>query len=412
MSIPSARGTGMSYRYVAFDRSGQRVEGQIDVANETAAETELWERGLIVARLSPVRPRPTLATLFPTFFGVKRRDLIIFSRQLATLLSSGVNILQGLRLLAGQTSRPALRQVLDEVVASLDRGQSFSAALAEHPFVFSDLYARSVAVGERTGNLEDVLRQMAAYLEKEQALVRKLRDALSYPLFVMVVAVGVVVLMLTVALPPMVDLFESFGAELPLPTRILIAASRFATAYGLYVLFGGLGLAALFAWLGGTAAGRRARDTVLLRLPLIGPVILQGQLARFTRTAATLIRAGLPLSEVMDLVLQVIDNVVVAAALDRVRAALLTGQGLSAPLAAERIFPPLLAQMVRVGEESGTLEENLDMLVSFYEEEVDRNVQLLTSMAEPALTIIVAAVVGFIALSMVMPMYSILPQIK
>jgi type IV pilus assembly protein PilC len=402
----------MSYRYVAFDQAGQQVQGQIDVASEAAAEEELWARGLTVVKLAPARPRPTLATLFPTFFGVKRRDLIIFSRQLATLLSSGVNILQALRLLAQQTSRRAMRDVLEEIVAGLDRGQSFSAALAQHPLAFPDLYARTVYVGEQTGNLEDVLRQLAIYLEKEQALLRKLRDALSYPLFVMVVAVGVVILMLTVALPPMVDLFESFGAELPLPTRILIAASRFATAYGLYVLFGGLVLAAVFAWWGGTAGGRHVRDAVLLRLPLIGSVVLQGQLARFTRTASTLIRAGLPLSEVMDLVLQTIDNVVVAAALDRARAALLTGQGLSGPLAAERIFPPLLAQMVRVGEETGTLEENLDMLVSFYEEEVDRHVQLLTSMAEPALTIVVAAVVGFIAVSMVMPMYSILSEIK
>ena len=402
----------MSYRYVAFDPSGRRVEGQIDVANEAAAEEALWERGLTVAQITPARRRQTLATLFPTFFGVKRRDLIIFSRQLATLLSSGVNILQGLRLLAQQATRRAMREVLVEVVDSLDRGLSFSAALAEHPLAFSELYTRTIAVGERTGHLEDVLRQMATYLEKEQALVRKLRDALSYPIFVLVVAVGVVVMMLTVALPPMVDLFESFGADLPLPTRIMIAASRFATAYGVYVLFGGLLLAVLFAWWGGQPGGRRLRDAFVLRLPLIGGVILQGQLARFSRTTATLLRAGLPLSEIMDLVLQTIDNVVVAGALGRARAALLAGQGLSGPLAAERLFPPLLAQMVRVGEETGTLEDNLDMLVAFYEEEVDRNVQLLTSMAEPALTIVVAAIVGFIAVSMVMPMYSILSEIQ
>lgn len=402
----------MSYRYVAFDSDGRRVEGQIEVGTEAAAEEALWEQGLTVAKLMPARPRQTLATLFPTFFGVKRRDLIIFSRQLATLLESGINILRALRLLTQQASRRAMREVLEEIVASLDRGQAFSAALAQHPLAFSELYARSIAVGERTGNLEDVLRQMATYLEKEQALLRKLRDALSYPLFVLVVAVGVVVLMLTVALPPMVDLFESFGAELPLPTRILIAASRFASAYGVYVLFGGLVLAALFAWWSGRPSGRRLRDATLLRMPVVGKVILQGQIARFARTTSTLIRAGLPLAEVMTLVIQTIDNVVVAEALERGRAALLAGQGLSGPLAAERLFPPLLAQMVRVGEETGTLEENLDTLVNFYEEEVDRSVQLLTAMAEPALTIVVAAVVGFIAVSMVMPMYSILSEIK
>ncbi|MGD2205187.1 MAG: type II secretion system F family protein [Anaerolineae bacterium] len=402
----------MSYRYVAFDRSGQRVEGQIEVPSEAAAEEVLWEQGLTVAQLTPARPRQTLATLFPTFFGVKRRDLIIFSRQLATLLTSGVNILRALQLLAQQADRRAMREVLEEVVSSLERGQAFSGALAQHPLAFPDLYARTISVGERTGNLEDVLRQLATYLEKEQELVRKLRDALSYPIFVLMVAVGVVAMMLTVALPPMVDLFESFGADLPLPTRIMMAISRFASAYGLYVLVGGLILAALFAWWGGRPSGRRLRDATLLRVPVVGKIILQGQLTRFARTTSTLIRAGLPLSEVMDLVIQTIDNVIVAEALDRARSALLSGQGLSGPLAAERLFPSLLAQMVRVGEETGTLEENLETLVTFYEEEVDRNVQILTSMAEPALTIFVGAIVGFIAVSMVMPMYSILSEIK
>jgi len=218
--------------------------------------------------------------------------------------------------------------------------------------------------------------------------------------------------MLTVALPPMVQLFENFGAELPWTTRMLIAVTRAATAYGPYVLFGGLALTVGLAWWGTYPSGRRVRDAVVLRLPLIGQVVLEGQVARFARTAATLIRAGLPLSEVMELAVSTAGNMVVAEALDRVRIALLTGQGLSGPLAAEPLFPPLLAQMARVGEESGTLEENLETVADFYEEEVERRMRLLLSLVEPALTLFVGFVVGFIALSMVMPMYSVLSSIR
>ncbi len=402
----------MNYRYVAFNQQGQRAEGVIEVPNESAAEQVLWNQGLTVVKLTPARDQLSLYALFPTFFGVKRRDLIIFSRQLATLLSSGISILPALRLLAEQSAKRALREVLQEVMTTLEQGQSFSAALSAFPFAFPELYVHTISVGERTGNLEDVLRQMATYMEKEQALARKLTTALAYPVFVLVVAIGVTVLMLTTALPPMVELFETFGADLPWPTRAVMALSRFTSAYGIYLLFGGLILAGAFAWWGNQPTGRRLRDATLLRVPILGRVILQGQLARFAQTAAVLINAGLPLSEVMELVLQVIENVLVAEAIDRARVALLAGRGLSTPLADEPLLPPLLAQMVRVGEETGTLETNLETLATFYEDEVDRSVQLMSSMVEPVMTVFIALLVGFIAVSMVMPMYSIMSEIK
>lgn len=402
----------MSYRYVAFDQDGRRVEGWLDAADESAAEEMLWEQGLTVAQLTSARKRPTLSQAFPTFFGVKRQDLIVFSQQLATLLTSGIAILPALRMLANQSTKRALREVLQEVTTDLEGGKSFSATLKAHPLAFPDLYTRTIMVGERTGNLEGVLRQLAAYMERQRDMMHKLRDALTYPIFVMMVAIGVVVMMLTVAMPPMVGMFESFGAELPWPTRAMIAASTFVTGYGVYILVVGLILAGVFAWWGSQPSGRRLRDRVLLYVPLVGRVILQGQLARFARTASVLVRAGLPLAEVIELVVHTTGNVIVAEALERARTALLEGQGLSNPLAAERIFPPLLAQMVRVGEETGTLEANLETLANFYEEEVDRSTQLLASLAEPALTIFVGAVVGFIAISMVTPMYSIMSEIK
>ncbi len=402
----------MEYRYIAFDQEGRRVEGWLDVPDEAAAERVLWDRGLTVAQLTPARRELRLWRVLPTFFGVKRRDLIVFSRQLATLLSSGISILPALRLLGEQSTSKPLREVLGEVADAVERGQSFSAALAAHPYAFPPLYTRTIAIGERTGNLEEVLRRLATYLERAQEISRRLREALAYPIFVLLVAVFVVILMLTVALPPMVQLFENFGAELPWTTRTLIALTRLASTYGPFVFVVALVLTVGLAWWGTTPSGRRVRDAIALRLPLVGQVVLQGEVARFARTAATLVQAGLPLSEVMELAVSAAGNTVVAEALERVRIAMLAGQGLSTPLAAESIFPPLLAQMARVGEESGTLEENLDTVADFYEEEMDRKMRFLVSLVEPALTIFVGLIVGFIALSMVMPMYSVLSSIR
>lgn len=403
----------MGFHYVAFTREGQRAEGWINAESETQAEALLWEQGLTVAQLTRQKMRKThLYTLLPSLFGVKRLDLIIFSRQLATLLDSGIGILPALRLLGEQSSKPALRDALREVIQDLQQGKAFSTALSEHKLVFPDLYVRTIAVGERTGNLQAVLRQLALYMEREEKLLRKIRDAMAYPAVVMVVAIFVVIIILTVALPPMAALFESFGAELPAPTRALIAISHFVADYGLYTTFVLLMLAALTAWWGSLPAGRRVRDWLLIRLPLIGAVTLEGQWVRFCHTVASLTHAGLTLPEIMELALQTTGNVIVTEALERVRAALLNGQGLAAPMTREPLFPPLLTQMVRVGEETGTLEGNLTTLAEFYEERVDRNIRTLTGMLEPALTLFVGGIVAFIALSMVSPMYSILGQIQ
>lgn len=403
----------MGFHYVAFTREGQRTEGWVQAETEAQAEALLWEQGLTVAQLTRHKERKVrLYTVFPSLFGVKRLDLIIFSRQLATLLDSGIGILPALRLLSTQSSKPALRDALQAVIQELQQGKAFSTALSEHKLEFPDLYVRTITVGERTGNLQAVLRQLAAYMEREEKLIRKLRDAMAYPAVVLMVAVFVVVIILTVALPPMAALFQSFQAELPWPTRALIAISQFVSSYGLYTIFALLLLTALTAWLSTLPFGRRLRDQVMLHLPLIGEMTREGQWVRFCHTVASLTHAGLTLPETIELVLQTTGNVIVREALGRVRAALLSGQGLATPMAREKLFPTLLSQMVRVGEETGTLENNLLTLAEFYEERVDRNIRTLTGLLEPALTLLVGGIVAFIALAMVSPMYSILGQIQ
>ena len=402
----------MRYRYLAFDEEGRQIEGEVDVADEGVAEQFLWDQGLTVVKITAQRDRRSLAQLFPTFFGVRRSDLIIFSRQLATMLASGISILRALELLADQAEKPALQDVLNAVIEALRQGQSFSAALAAHPHVFPTIYTRTIVVGEHTGNLEDVLRQMSGYLEKEESLSRKLRDAMIYPLFVVGVAIFVVVLMFTIALPPMIDLFSTFDAQLPWPTRFLIGLTKFLNNYGLYVGIGALVVAVALGWWSTHPGGREVRDRLFLHIPLAGRVILLGQITRFTHTASMLIRAGIPLAEVIELAINPISNVIIIDALNRARTALFAGRGLAEPLSEESVFPPLLSQMVRVGEESGTLEENLVTLTVFYEDEMDHKVEQMVSAVEPALTIVIGVLVGFIAVAMVLPMYSVISEIQ
>jgi type IV pilus assembly protein PilC len=399
------------YRYTAFNKAGSQIAGTLEAPDEQAAERLLWGQGLTIAELAKTRSARNLRELFPTFFGVKRQDLIVFSRQLSTLLDSGIAVVPALRLLGEQATQQALSEIIAELVASVQEGTTLSASIEAHPLAFPQLYARTIAVGERTGNLEVVLDQLADYMEKQQTLTHKLRDAMVYPVFVVVVAFFVIILMFTVALPPIIDLFSSFDAELPWPTRLMIGISTFLTSYGGYIAAGGLSLAALAGWWNTRPGGRRLRDQLLLRVPLVGRVILLGQVTRFTTTTSMLIGAGLPLSEIMDLAIQTSTNIVISEALERVKTELLGGRGLAAPLSEESIFPPLLGQMARVGEESGTLEKNLATLSIFYEDETERKTQAMVAAVEPILTIIVGALVAFIAISMVLPMYSVLSEI-
>lgn len=403
---------GLAYRYIAFTPSGEQVKGSIDVPTEGLAEQTLWELGYRIVTLRPTWTAPRLDQLLPTVFGVKPQEIITFSRQLATLIESGVAVLPALELLQRQARRGGLGRVLGDLTQAIRQGSSFSDALREHTQVFPAIFSRMIAVGERTGNLEMVLRQVATHIEKEQAIIKRVRGALAYPAFVILMAIGVVGILITAALPPLISLFEEFDTELPLPTRILLAVSQFATAYKLHMLVALVAAVAMGALYIRQPSGRRQLDYVLLRAPLIGRITVFSNASRFSGTLAILLRAGLPLSEVMDLVMQSTGNRIVREALEGVREELLRGEGLSKPLANAKLFPAMLVQMVEVGEETGTLDSNLQTVADFYAREVDERVNTLTSMIQPTLTIAVGALVAFIAISLIMPMYGMMQSIR
>lgn len=402
----------MQFKYVAFTKAGQMVTGVTEAPSEQVAEEALWRAGYIIARMEAVRPLPSPRDLLPTIFAVRRQDLIVFSRQLATLLESGVAILPALQLLADQVGNPILRQALRQVGEDIQAGASLSEALARHPRVFPVLYQRMIQVGERTGRLEAILHQLVTYMSKEEAVSKKVRGAMVYPSLVLALAAVVVTILVTVALPAILGLYRELNVELPWTTRTLIAISDFGQKYGLFLLLGLVLLALAVSLYVRQPVGRWQLHYTLLHLPVLGPVNLRSAISRLARTMSTLLRAGLPMAEVMDLLLQTTGNDVLRQAVAAVRAQLLAGHGLSQPLSTQRIFPRLMVQMVRVGEETGTLDSNLETLADFYEEEADRAITTMTLLIEPALIIFVGLVVGFIAVSVIMPMYSIMGTFK
>lgn len=398
----------MAYRFLAYDAQGQPVRGKLDLPTEEAVEQYLWRQRYTVVEIAPTRERPDLTELFPTFLGVSTQQVVTFSRRLSTLLRAGIPLLQSLRILHEDASSGRLRRVLARIMEELQEGKSLAQALDDWPRTFPKLYVELVRVGEETGNLDEVLAQAAEYLEREVALRRKIQGALAYPLLILTIAAGLVALVVTVTLPRLIDILASLSVDLPLPTRLLIGFTQFVNNNRSELTLGlALGLIAV-AWFVNTRPGRRIKDRLLLKLPLIKVAVLEGDLSRVSRASALLLGAGHPLPDVISIGQEVSGNVHLQDAYGRVRQGLIRGEGMSRPMAKEGLFPVMYVQMIRVGEETGTLETQLLYMAGFYEEETDRAVAALTGALEPALVIFVGGVVAFIALSIVMPLYSLL----
>ncbi len=402
----------MPYKYLAFTAAGERLEGVLDVDTEETAERILFERELTVADLQEVRKRIDLSQWFPSFFGPKKRDVILFSRQLATLVDAGVALMSALRLLGEHVTNKSLGQSIHEIEEDVRMGSSLSDAMDKHPFAFDNIYCRMVEVGQRTGNFGVILRQLATYMEKAQATASKIRGAMTYPIGVLMLAVVVAIIIINVTLPPLMGLFEEFGTDLPWTTKLLLALVKAFTSYNLY-MFAGASLIAIFlTWYLSTEEGRHRRDALLLRMPILGRIMVQGMISRISRTMATLLQAGLPLPEVIELTRQTVGNIVISEALDTVRQETLQGRTVSEPFSRIPHFPQMVSFMLRIGEETGTMDSHLETLADFYEDETDRAIKSMTSLLEPAMTVFVGLVVGFVAVSVIMPMYQLLGAIK
>ncbi len=395
------------YRYLAYDAQGVRVARVAAAESIDQMKRLLWEQGLHIVKIRERKQRQALSDIFPTFIRVPRSEVILFTRQLATFVKVGMPMLEGLAVLREQSSSSVMKRALGEVIRDIRAGSPLSAALARHPTIFGRLYVDMVSSAEVSGNLDDVLQQLALYIYRDQTALRKIRSAMVYPAIVVMLALAVITVLVGFVLPAFARLFADFKATMPLPTRLLLAVGIFCRDHIFSILLViAIIVAATLAYLR-TKRGRETLDVLLLRLPQMGTILRFAIVERYLRTLATLARAGVPMTQMIDTANRSVGNIVFQRGLAGARSRMLSGEGFSGPLEATGLFPKLVIQIVRVGEETGNLDSNLEQAAEHYAEEVDYRLKQLIAMLEPALVIVVGMMVGFIAISVIAPMYSL-----
>jgi type IV pilus assembly protein PilC len=402
----------MEFQYVAYTEDKRLVKGKLSATSEDGALNLLSYGGYQTVSLKEVVPFFNLQKLAARFTRVKPKEIIMFSRQLALLLESGTDIVTSLELLQSQVTNRTLRTVLGEVASDIRGGSSLSAALGKHPRAFPELYSRTLAAGEQAGNLEIVLRQMADYMERGASTEKKIKNALTYPIIVAVVAFIVIAVLVTFVLPAFTGLYRTLGANLPMTTQLLINLSDWLIKYGVFLLLGIVALAIVGYLYIRTPTGKYQFDKLMLSVPIIGRITLLSELARCCRTIALLFKVGLPLPDVMAQAIHGTNNKVLRKALTEVQQELIRGEGLSKPMAKRNVFLPLMVQMTSVGEETGHLDTTLATVAQTYEVEADDRTSSAVGLIQPAITVIIGVVIAFIAISLVSAMYSIYGQVN
>jgi type IV pilus assembly protein PilC len=383
-----------------------------DGATAAVVQRGLVKRGFRVVSVRPARSgwRAVYRAL-PTFFRVRTSDLVLFSRQLSTFIRVGVPITDAIKLLQGASSSGAFRVALEDITDDLDAGEALSTAMGHHPKVFNELYVDMVRAAEYSGTLDRVLSQIAAHLKRQDTAVKKLRSAMIYPAIILTLAVAVCTVLIVFVLPNFVSIFHEFNAELPLPTRILLGVGLFAQTWRLQILIGLFAVIVLVAGFFSTKPGHVFWDHAVLRLPVVGSIVTYSIIERFTRTLSTMLHAGIPISQTFDVATAASGNIRYKKSLDSVKQRMVTGDGFSAPLEATGLFAPMMIRMVRVGEETGTLDNSLEQIADFLSEEMDYKVRNMIALIEPTMVIIVGGAVGFVAISVVLPMYGLLKAV-
>ena len=402
----------MDFVYTAYNEEKKLVKGKVSSISEEAASELLGYGGYRVISLKKVVPLFDKEKLLARFSQIKPPEIIMFSRQLALLLESGTDIVTSLDLLQDQLANQTLRGIIAEVSSDIRGGGSLAMALSKHPRAFSPMYSQAIAAGEQGGNLEVVLRQMADYMERGATTEKKIKGALTYPFIVVLVAVVVVAILITFVFPSFVSFYADVGADLPLATRILIGITDWASQYGVYLLLVILAVVGATYAYTKTPAGKYRWHKMMLRLPVVGRIVQLSELSRCCRTMSLLIRVGLPLPEVLAATIRGTTNKAVEESLTEVQQALIRGEGLAQPMAKRDLFLPLMTQMVRVGEETGNLENTLVTVAESFETEANDKTTAAIGLIQPVITVLLGLGIGFVVVAMLSAMYSVYSQLN
>jgi len=391
-----------SFSYVAREAgSGREIRNSLDAQNEQAAVAALLNKNLLVMSI-----QEKVGKKGKTAGGtVSLADLVVFTRQLATMIDAGLAMVQSLQALAEQTSNKVMRDTIKDICTRVESGDSFSDALGKHPKTFSRLYVCMVAAGERGGLLSEILSRLATYLENTARLRKKVKSAMMYPVAVTVVALGITVFLLVKVVPVFGEVYSGFGSKLPAPTQALIDLSDFVKSYLLYILFATGG--AVWGWLAWlkTPKGLAFWDSTRIKLPIFGVIAHKICLARFTRTLASLIRSGIPILEVLEIVSNTVGNVVMEKAIRVAAGDIERGEGISVSLGKHPVFPVMIIRMVSAGEQTGKIEGMLERISDYLDDEIETTLSGLTSLIEPILIVFLGVTVGGIAICMFLPIF-------
>ncbi len=398
------------FEYTARNLKGGLEKGQVDLPARDDVIAHLRKNRLVVVNVRQAPKAVSLGNMFKA--GVKTRDVVVFTRQFATMINAGLPLVQALDILAQQTENKVLADVTRAVVYDVESGQTLADALRKHPKAFSDLYVNMVAAGEAGGILDTILLRLAEFLEKNDAIIRKVKGAMVYPVVIMSVAVIAISVLLIFVIPTFQTMFASVQLELPLPTRIVIGMSGILTTYW-WVILGGLGLSAFaINRYYKTTRGRLQIDQILLRLPVLGDVLRKSAVSRFTRTLGTLISSGVSILDGLEITARTAGNMVIHNAVMESRQSIAGGDTIAAPLQRSKVFPPMVISMIAVGEQTGGLDEMLSKIADFYDEEVDAAVSTLLSLMEPVMIVVLGVIVGGMVVAMYLPIFDMVNAVQ
>lgn len=395
------------FEYKGRTLAGTAVQGVLTATNRDELERLLRQNKIMVTSVH----KKAIEINIKIGTGVKKVDISRFTRQFATMIGAGLPMVQCLEILSSQSESKELRSIINQIKESVQSGSTLSDAMAKHPKIFDQLYTNMVEAGELGGALDTILVRLAVYREKADSLVRKVKGAMVYPAVVMVVATGVTVGMLTFIVPVFAKMFGGLGAELPAPTAIILSISNFLQDNFLTILFALAAISTAFVLWVRTESGRALFDAFLLKVPVLGNLVRKSSVARFTRTLGTLLSSGVSIIDAMNVTAKTAGNMVVSTAIKKAVVAIAEGDTITGPLKESGVFPPMVTQMISVGEKTGGLDDMLNKIADFYDEEVDAAVSAMTSLIEPVIIVIMGAVIGGILVAMYLPMFDIIGQI-